>query len=118
MSSVCVICLDSGSRRASEASETEHWREALSGWIAFDLRVSPSLAQDATKADMARGRVDRLSMPRGGPVAAAIDWRAEMRAALQHLAGNANLRLAGIVAVGLRPAARILRHAAGLGRVG
>src|SRR5579863_10371064 len=41
-----------------------------------------------------------------------------MRAAFQHLAGNADLRLAGIVALRLRAAARILGHAARLGRVG
>ena len=41
-----------------------------------------------------------------------------MRAAFQHLPGNADFRLARIVAARLRAAARILRHAAGLGRIG
>ena len=72
-------------------------------------------AHHAAEADVARGGVDRLGVARGGPVAAAIVRRAQMRAAFQHLAGNADFRLARIVALGLRPAARILRHAARLG---
>ena len=41
------------------------------------------------------------AMARGRPVAAAVVGRAEVRAALEHLARNSDLRLAGVVA--LRP---------------
>src|SRR5262245_56671062 len=57
-------------------------------------------------------------MPRSGAIAAAVVWRAQMRAALEHLAGNPDVRLTGVVARGLRPAPRILRNAAGFWRVG
>ena len=42
----------------------------------------------AAKSDVARRRVDRLGMTRGRAVAAAIARRAQMRAALEHLARN------------------------------
>src|SRR5690349_25165527 len=67
---------------------------------------------------MAGGGVDRLGMARRRAVAPAVVRRAEMGAALQHLARNPDGRLAGIIALRLRPAARILRHAAGLRRIG
>ena len=67
---------------------------------------------------MAGRRVDRLGMARGRSIAAAIIRRAEMRAALDHLARNPDVGLARVVAVLLAPAARILRNAAGLRRVG
>src|SRR5690242_20561344 len=41
-----------------------------------------------------------------------------MRAALEHPARDADLRLARIVAVGFAPTARVLGDAAGLGRIG
>src|SRR6188508_2393617 len=56
-------------------------------------------------------------MARGRAVAAAVVRRAQMRAALDDLAGNPDLRLAGVVAVLLEPAARIFRDAAGLRRI-
>src|SRR5580658_2523019 len=74
-------------------------------------------AHDAAESDVARGSVDRLGVAGGGLVAAAIIRRAQMRAALEHLAGDADLRLAWVVALGLRPAARILRHAARFSRL-
>ena len=67
---------------------------------------------------MAGRGVDRLGMARRGAIAPAIVGRAEMRAALQHLARDAHGGLARVVARFQRAAARILRHAAGLGRVG
>src|SRR5690242_17305932 len=67
---------------------------------------------------MARRGVDRLGVPRGRSIAAAIIRRAEMRAALQDLARNLDRRLARIVAGVLAPAARVLRDAAGLFGVG
>src|SRR4051794_24305905 len=66
---------------------------------------------------MAGRGVDRLGMTRGRSIAAAIVWRAQMRAALDHLAWNLDVGLAGIVACGLSAAARIFRDAAGLRRV-
>src|SRR5580704_18028225 len=67
---------------------------------------------------MACRGVDRLSVASGGPVAAAVIWRTEMRAAFQHLARNADLRPAGVVALRLRGPAWILRHAARLRSIG
>src|SRR5689334_2585567 len=57
-------------------------------------------------------------MARGRAVAAAVIRRAQMRAALQHFARDADLGLAGVVALLLAPAARVLRNAARLGGVG
>ena len=55
---------------------------------------------------------------RGRTIAPAIVGRAQVRAALDHLARNPDLRLAGVVALLLAPAARILRDAARPCRVG
>src|SRR6478735_2722661 len=57
-------------------------------------------------------------MARGRTIAAAIVRSAEMRAAFKNLARNSDVRLAGVVAVCLRAAARIFRNAADLRRVG
>src|SRR6266700_120277 len=73
---------------------------------------------DASKSHVTRGRIDRLGVSRGGPVAAAIVWRAQMRAAFQNLAGNSDLRLAEIEAFVLHSAARIFRNAARLRHIG
>src|SRR5215510_11051761 len=67
---------------------------------------------------MAGGGIDRLGMARGRAVAAAIVGRAQVRATLEHLARNPDLRLAGVVARGLWSAARVLRNAARLRHVG
>ena len=68
---------------------------------------------------MARRGVDRLGMARGRAVAAAVVRRAEMRAALQHLARNADRAAgAGRSCRLQRRAARVLGNAAGLGRIG
>src|SRR5690349_4483879 len=56
-------------------------------------------------------------MARGRPIAAAVVWRAEMRAAFEHLAGNLDLRLARVVALLLPPAAWVFRNAAGFWRI-
>src|SRR5689334_20541960 len=74
-------------------------------------------AYDAAEADVARGRVDGLGVARCGPVAPAVVRRAEMRAALQHLARNADIGLAGVVALLRARPAGILRNAAGLRRI-
>src|SRR6266851_4519927 len=67
---------------------------------------------------MACRGVDRLGMTRGRTIAAAVVGSAEMRAALKHLAWNPDLRPTRVVARGLGPAARILRNATRLRRIG
>src|SRR5262245_5965206 len=57
-------------------------------------------------------------MPRGGPVTAAVVGRTQMRAALEHFARNFDVRLAGIVALRVRPAPRVLWNAARRGCIG
>src|SRR5215475_2650366 len=54
----------------------------------------------------------------GRTVAAAIIGRAQVRAALEHLAGNPDLWLAGVVARSLGSAARVFRDAARLRGIG
>src|SRR5262249_56877077 len=67
---------------------------------------------------MARRGVDRLGVARGRAIAAAVIRGAKVRTALQHLARNVNLWLAGIVALVLAPAARVVRGAASPCRIG
>src|SRR5215470_6524627 len=67
---------------------------------------------------MARRGVDRLGVPRGRAVAAAVVWRTEMRAALQHLARDPDLGLARVITLRLVPAARVQRDAAGFRGIG
>src|SRR5215470_10864004 len=73
---------------------------------------------DAAKADVARGSVDGLGVTCRWPVAAAIIWRAQVRAALQHLAWDADVRLAFIVTALLGRTVRIFRKATGAWRRG
>src|SRR5262249_58966759 len=77
-------------------------------WLGSSLSHAP----DAAEAEMASRGVDRLGVARGGPVAAAIIRRTEMRAALYDLARDFDPRLAGIVAFLLARAARVDRQAA------
>ena len=58
-----------------------------------------SAAHDAAEPEVAGRGVDRLRKARGRPVAAAVVGRAQVRAALDHLARNADRRLPRIVAV-------------------
>src|SRR5690606_19490507 len=62
--------------------------------------------------------IDRLRMARGRAIAPAIVRCAQVRPALQHLAQYSDVRLSGGVALLLAAAARILRDAARLRRVG
>src|SRR5712672_4362516 len=57
-------------------------------------------------------------MARGRAVTAAIVRRAQVRAALKHLAWNPDIRLTRVVARGLGSAARIFRNATRLRRIG
>src|SRR5215216_249632 len=91
--------------------------------VVSDLVLSRSFvlmtcsSHNAAKADMARGRVDRLSMARRRTVATAIVWRTQMRAAFEHLAWNSDVGLARVVARCLGSTAWIFRNAARLRRV-
>src|SRR6516162_4115244 len=77
--------------------------------------VTP-LPDDAAEADVAGGGVDGLGVARRRTIAATVVRGAQMRAALQYLAWNADVRLAAVVTTVLRRAARILGGAAGSGR--
>src|SRR5215469_437172 len=77
--------------------------------------VTP-VPDDAAEADVARRGVDGLGVTRRRTVATAVVRSAQMRAALQHLARNADVRLAAVVTTILRRAAWILGGAAGSGR--
>src|SRR5260370_634178 len=81
-------------------------------------RYSFPFSDHTPKSDMAGGCVDRLGVACGGTVTPAVIRCAEMGAALDHLAGNFDVGLAGIVACGLSAPARIFRNAAGLRRIG
>src|SRR5262245_42958904 len=63
---------------------------------------------------MACRAIDRLRVPGSRAIATAIAWRTQERAALDDLARDPDLRLAGVVAVLLGSAARISRRAASL----
>ena len=76
------------------------------------LIVAEPLSNDAAKSQMACGCIDILRMTRRRAVPAAVVGRAQMRAALDDLAGNFCSRLTRIVAFFLSPAARVLRNAA------
>src|SRR6188768_3009009 len=67
---------------------------------------------------MTRRRIDRFGMPRRRPVATAIIGGAKMRASLQDFSRNPDRGLTSVVAGVLAAAARILRNAAGLWRIG
>src|SRR5580704_8546236 len=82
------------------------------------LIVAEPLSNDAAKSQMASGCIDILRMTRRRAVSPAVVWRAQMRAALDHLARYFCSRLARIIAVFLACTARVLRNAAGLRRVG
>src|SRR4029453_8187416 len=84
--------------------------------MASRLRRRTWHADDAAKSHVARGRIHGLWKPRRGPIATTVARRAEMRAALDHLARNLDVWLRGIVAVVGARSARIVRHAARLDR--
>src|SRR5262245_35414811 len=77
-----------------------------------------AIASDAAETDMASRGVNWLRMASRRPVAPTIVRGAEIGAALEHLARDATLRLAGVVAQVFRAAARVFRDTTGLGRVG
>src|ERR1700712_2048602 len=69
--------------------------DAIASW---GQNPSFPVSDYAPKSDMAGRCVDGLGVPRGGPVAATIVRRAKMRAALDDLARDSDIRLAWIVA--------------------
>src|SRR4051794_33034990 len=73
---------------------------------------------DAPKTDVTRRRVDRLRVARRRPIPSAIVRRAKVRAALNHLAWDPDVRETAVVTVLLAAAARVLWNAASLRRVG
>src|SRR5262245_23827340 len=77
-----------------------------------------ALASDASEADVTSRCIDRLRVPGGRAIAPAIVGRAQMRAALQDLAGYAAFGLARVVAQLLSATARVLGDATGFAGVG
>src|SRR5215470_9961908 len=63
--------------------------------------VTP-VSDDAAKADVTRRGVDGLRVARRRTVAAAVIGRAQVRAAFQYLARDADVRLAAVIAAFLR----------------
>src|SRR3954452_18510086 len=86
-------------------------------WLAPPLSVH-HLTQDTAEADVAHRRVDGLRMPRGGAVAPAVARCTQVRAALQDLARDPDLRLTGVVTGLFAPAAWIVGNAASLWGLG
>src|SRR6267154_5325170 len=76
-------------------------RRLTSKSLSFDPMVSSSVfsvpvSDHTPKPEMAGGCIDRLGVARGGTVAPAVVRRTEMRAALDHLAGDLDIGLGGI----------------------
>src|SRR3954452_11520627 len=82
-------------------------------WLAPSLSVH-HLTQDTAEADVAHRRVNGLCMPRGRAIAAAVARCAQMRAALQDLARDPDLRLTGVVTGLFARATWIIGNTAGL----
>src|SRR5262245_60958590 len=77
-----------------------------------------ALARDASEAHVTGRGIDRLRVPGCRAIAPAVVGCAQMRAALQDLAGYAAIGLAWVVAQLLSATARILGDATGLVGVG
>src|SRR6266700_6172500 len=106
--------------RRGAATRDAGCRRCVRKWSSPDLADVHSRAPplDTAESKMAGGCVDRLGVPRGGTVTPAVIRRAKMRATLDHLAGNLDVRLAGIVACGLGASAGVFGDTAGLRRIG
>src|SRR6202008_390535 len=92
-------------------------RIASSVAIAAELGALPNasvtpLPDNAAKTDVARGGVDGLGVARRRAVAATVIGGAKMRAALQYLAWDMDVRLAAVITALLGRATRVLRRAA------
>src|ERR1700741_2666081 len=113
----CVFAATTAAAPTSRLSQTLVLAFMLLSSSLHGLCVVRDLANDAAESQVACGRVHILRVPRRGAVAPAVIGRAQMRAALDDLAGDSCARLARIVAVLLAGAARILGNAARLGGV-
>src|SRR5262249_45705808 len=71
---------------ASSITDFDMIRHSSVGGCSSD--AGRPLPHQAAKTEMARRRIDRLRMARGGAIAAAVVGRAQMRAALDDLARN------------------------------
>src|SRR5882724_8924522 len=85
----------------------------VSSKTSFVLRPSRR-ADDAAESQMAGCGIDRLGHARGRAIAPAVVGRAEIGAALHHLAGDGNLRHARVAAAAALAAARVVDRAAGV----
>ena len=101
--------------RETDSIEAEHAR--VPPYRRVDGSSNP-LSNDTSETQMACRRVHILRMTRRRAVSPAVVWRAQMRTALDDLARYFCSWPARIIAVLLACTARVLRNAAGLGRVG
>src|SRR4051794_18249821 len=76
-----------------------------------------AFSPDAAEAEVTCRCVDLLGMARRRPIASAVVRRAQVRAALNDLARDPDVRRGRVVAAVLAPPVRVLRDAAGLRRV-
>src|SRR6516165_4240801 len=103
---------------ASVVPPSRMLRRLTARWPAFGVTllslpdISGSLPYHTSESEVARGRIHRFRVARSRAIAAAVVRRAQVRASFDDLAGNPDLRLAGVVAPLLRPAARIFWNAA------
>src|SRR4051794_27044998 len=72
-----------------------------------------AFSPDAAEAEVTCRCVDLLGMARRRPIASAVVRRAQVRAALNDLARDPDVRRGRVVAAVLAPAARVLRDAFG-----
>src|SRR3954454_13768442 len=76
-----------------------------------------AFSPDTAEAEMTCRCVDLLGVASCRPIASAVVRRAQVRAALDDLARDPDVRRGRLVAAVLAPAARVLRDAAGFRRV-
>jgi len=88
------------------------------GFLLFAPFARVRLTDDASETDVTRRRIHRFGMTRRRAVAPAIARRTQMRAALQNLARDADVRLTWIKAVRIGTTARIARDTARLWLLG
>src|SRR6476659_8911411 len=75
-------------------------------------------SKDTSETDVTRRGIDGFGMPRRGPIAAAVVRCAKVGATLQDFPRNPDRGLTRVIAGVLAAAARILRNATGLWRIG
>src|SRR6185312_367179 len=106
------------SHRATRYGETGWIACAVAScWWLFAPFVRCCWTENASETGVAGRGIHRFGMARGRAVAAAVVWCAKMRAALQNLARNADVRLTWIKTCCFGAAARIEWDAARLRRI-